>query len=86
MGLLNSPLFNALHRMLFKEIKILKGNLCQLPLPRLSPEEDAALTEAVKAAVENPDREDTVNRLIEDLYELTPLQRQLIQSIFADKN
>ncbi len=84
MGLLNSPLFNALHRMLFKEIKILKGNLCQLPLPRLSPEEDTALTEAVKAAIENPDREDTVNRLIEDLYELTPQQRLLIQSIFQD--
>lgn len=86
MGLLNSPLFNALHRMLFKEIKILKGNLCQLPLPQLLPEEDAALTKAVQAAVENPDREDAVNRLIEEFYELTPKQKQLIQNIFAEKN
>ena len=86
MGLLNSPLFNALHRMLFKEIKILKGNLCQLPLPRLTPQEDAALTEAVKDAVENPEKAETVNRLIEDFYKLTPDQKQLIQSIYSDKN
>lgn len=85
MGLLNSPLFNALHRMLFKEIKILKGNLCQLPLPRLLPEEDAALTEAVKTAVEDPAKEDAANRLIEEIYELTPKQKKLIQNILENK-
>ena len=47
LAFLNSELFKFLYKSLFGEIKILKGNLLELPFPEISPETDKKLTELV---------------------------------------
>ena len=47
LAFLNSELFKFLYKSLFGEIKILKGNLLELPFPVISPETDKKLTELV---------------------------------------
>ena len=47
MAFLNSELFGFLYKSLFGEIKILKGNLMELPFPEISAETDEKLTELV---------------------------------------
>ena len=47
LAFLNSELFKFLYKSLFGEIKILKGNLMELPFPEISAETDKKLTELV---------------------------------------
>jgi hypothetical protein len=47
LAFLNSQLFKYLYKSLFGEIKILKGNLMELPFPEISPEINENLTELV---------------------------------------
>ena len=47
LAFLNSELFKFLYKSLFGEIKILKGNLLELPFPSISYETDKKLTELV---------------------------------------
>ena len=47
LAFLNSDIFKFLYKSLFGEIKILKGNLMELPFPDISPETDKKLTELV---------------------------------------
>ena len=47
LAFLNSELFKFLYKSLFGEIKILKGNLMELPFPEISHETDMKLTELV---------------------------------------
>ena len=47
LAFLNSELFKFLYKSLFGEIKILKGNLMELPFPEISAETDKKLTQLV---------------------------------------
>lgn len=47
LAFLNSEIFKFLYKSLFGEIKILKGNLMELPFPEISDETDQKLTELV---------------------------------------
>ena len=47
LAFLNSELFKFLYKSLFGEIKILKGNLMELPFPEISPATDKKLTKLV---------------------------------------
>ena len=47
LAFLNSELFKFLYKSLFGEIKILKGNLMELPFPEITPEMDKKLTNLV---------------------------------------
>ena len=47
LAFLNSELFKFLYKSLFGEIKILKGNLLELPFPEITPETDKKITELV---------------------------------------
>lgn len=47
LAFLNSELFKFLYKSLFGEIKILKGNLMELPFPEITPEMDEKLTKLV---------------------------------------
>ena len=51
LAFLNSELFKFLYKSLFGEIKILKGNLMELPFPEITPEIDKKLTELVDAVL-----------------------------------
>lgn len=47
LAFLNSEMFGFLYKSLFGEIKILKGNLMELPFPEITPEMDEKLTKLV---------------------------------------
>lgn len=68
---LNSPLYQYLYMKLFREVKILKGNLLQLPFPDLSSDDDLMLTDLVKQVRSGvPAAETKINDLIYQIYEL----------------
>lgn len=48
LAFLNSPLFQFVYTKLFKDIKILQGNLIELPFPKLSAMEDKTLSALVE--------------------------------------
>ena len=43
LAMLNSELFNYIYRIMFSDLKILKGNLCRLPFPEIGEDEERKL-------------------------------------------
>lgn len=71
LALLNSELYQYLHLKLFGEIKILQGNLAQLPLPYLTEDEDRRLASLASRA-EEPGVDGEIQATIAQIYGLTP--------------
>ena len=63
LAFLNSSLFNFLYVKRFGDLKILKGNLCTLPFPKITPEDDKRLSalvdETLKGSIEAVNEIDT---------------------------
>ena len=79
LAFLNSALFRFYYRKQFGDLKILKGNLQQLPFPEISPEEDtvfSALTDEVLKG--NTSRLPEIDSLIFRLYALKKEQADRI--------
>lgn len=72
LAFLNSQLFQFLYIKLFGEVKILKGNLIELPFPEITEKENCALTQLVDDILngDNSKRE-TVEQFIFSLYGLS---------------
>ena len=72
LAFLNSELFKFLYKSLFGEIKILKGNLMELPFPEISPETDKKLTELVDEVLKgNKEALNDIDTLIYSLFSIT---------------
>lgn len=71
LALLNSELYQYLHLKLFGEIKILQGNLVQLPLPFLTEEEDKLLASCVER-IEEAGMDEKIQAFIYQFYGLDP--------------
>ena len=71
LALLNSELYQYLHLKLFGEIKILQGNLAQLPLPYLTEDEDRRLASLASRA-EEPGVDGEIQAAVARIYGLTP--------------
>lgn len=71
LALLNSELYQYLHLKLFGEIKILQGNLVQLPLPFLGKAEDELLASYVERVGE-PGMDEKIQAFIYQFYGLGP--------------
>ncbi len=72
MAFLNSDLFQFLYIKMFGEVKILKGNLSQLPFPDISQEENLFLTDLVDNLLNgNLDKEKEIKTAICEFYNLT---------------
>ncbi|MCM1044226.1 MAG: N-6 DNA methylase [Candidatus Gastranaerophilales bacterium] len=52
MAFLNSPLFQFMYQKLFGEVKVLKGNLMELPFPKISERENDKLTALVDGVLQ----------------------------------
>lgn len=52
LAFLNSEMFQYLYSVLFSEIKILKGNLCELPFPQITEEQDSLLSDYVQKIID----------------------------------
>ena len=71
LAFLNSELFKFLYKSLFGEIKILKGNLMELPFPEITPETDRKLTKLVDEVLKgNQNAIKTIDNIIFDVFEI----------------
>lgn len=72
LGLLNSCVFTYLYRIMFSEIKILQGNLLELPFPHITKDLDTKLSTLVTQAINGDDEAHTLlQAIIYDIFHLT---------------
>lgn len=72
LGLLNSRVFTYLYRIMFSEIKILQGNLLELPFPHITKELDEKLSALVAQAINGDNEAHTpLQAIIYDIFHLT---------------
>lgn len=79
MALLNSDLFSFLYQKMFGEVKILKGNLLQLPFPEISTEQDSRISVLVDSIISGC--ADDVELLQSEIYLLFNLSNEQIKYI-----
>lgn len=69
LAFLNSSTFKFLYKSLFGEIKILKGNLLELPFPEISPDTDTKLTDLVDEVLKgNKEAMQLIDNEIETIF------------------
>ena len=75
MAFLNSTLFQFMYIKLFGEIKILKGNLMELPFPEISSFDNEKITALVDAILKGDiEKQEVIDRYIFAIYGLTEQQ------------
>lgn len=86
MAFLNSPLFRFMYLRLFGEVKILKGNLLELPFPAISEACDKALSSLVDQVLKgNVQQEKTIEDIIFAIYGFESNQIQHIRDVVDGK-
>lgn len=82
LGFLNSELFQFVYMKSFGDVKILKGNLTQLPFPRISPETNAFLETEVNGLIRGRQTYSrTLQDFIYDFYKIVPAERRYVQEV-----
>lgn len=85
-ALLNSALYQYLYMILFDDVKILKRNLMELPLPMMNADEDAALGSIVQEALDTEkDVSDVVEKYVCDYFGLNSSEIMRIQEVVNGK-
>lgn len=80
LAFLNSDMFQYLYKVLFAEIKILKGNLCELPFPKITNEQDLLLSNYVQEVLKgNVKYKDLIQDIVYDIFEITIEQKKHIK-------
>lgn len=79
MALLNSELFSFLYQKMFGEVKILKGNLLQLPFPEISEEQDTRISALVDSITSGCT--ENLEPLQTEIYSLFNLSQEQVQHI-----
>ena len=80
LGFLNSQLYQCLYCKLFSEIKVLKGNLIELPFANITQEQDKLISTYVQSILDGKD--DYIVKVQEEIYklfEIDDLQIKYIQ-------
>lgn len=86
MAFLNSVLFKYVYIKLFGEVKVLKGNLNELPFPKISSEEDLFISGLVdKIIAGDKNVEESIDRYILSLYAFNDEQIIYIRSVVNGK-
>lgn len=71
LAFLNSSLYQFLYEKLFGELKVLKGNLSELPFPKISPEIDNELTMLVNDILyHDEDKQKEIDKIIYKVFDL----------------
>ncbi|MDD6489785.1 MAG: N-6 DNA methylase [Clostridia bacterium] len=89
MAFLNSELYQFLYIKMFGEVKILKGNLMELPFPEISPEQDFIISDIVDDVLSGKNR---INDLQQQIYNIFNIKEKEVEHIrrtlygTADKN
>lgn len=80
-ALLNSALYHYYYSIRFTDIKVLKGNLQELPFPLLTKEQDKSLSTLVSqihASEYNQNYQQTINETVFRLFNITPTEQAYI--------
>lgn len=86
LGFLNSELFAYLHRVLFGEIKILRGNLEQLPMPQITQKQDSEISALVSKIISGDKAYDAeLQGKIYDIFGFTSNEQNYIQGTLNGK-
>ena len=81
--LLNSSLYRFYYGLKFSDIKVLKGNLQQLPFPKLTTEQNQLLTALVDDILLNGSSDHkllAINEIVYDLFHISSEERSYINS------
>lgn len=86
LGFLNSELFAYLHRVLFGEIKVLKGNLVQLPFPKITSKQDSEICALVSKIISGDSAiEATLQDKIYEIYQISSDEQNHIKRVLSGK-
>lgn len=82
MAFLNSDIYQYLYLVLFSEIKVLKGNLCELPFPAITEETDNIISSYSDFIIDG--RESyikEINDVIYNIFEISNKEREYITEV-----
>ena len=80
MAFLNSLLFQFVYIKLFGEVKVLKGNLLELPFPQISENDNRVLTAMVNDMLTGDSKgQESIDNYIFTIYGLTESQKQYVR-------
>ena len=80
LGLLNSKLFNFYYRKKFNSIKILRGDMEQLPLPILSDTESIKIKQFVEQIIDKESNSEKLDQYIFNLYRMNDTEIEYVVS------
>ena len=83
LAFLNSSLFNYLYVKCFGDLKILKGNLCALPFPSISKEDDVRLTVLVDCALKGDT--EAIKEIDKHIFSLYQFETEEIEIILKSE-
>jgi len=79
LAILNSPVFDYLHRKLFDTHKILRGNLETLPFPYISDTDNLNLSNLVDDTLAGKEKYDEINNYIFKIFDLSDTEIDIIK-------
>lgn len=79
MAYLNSEIFSYYYKKLFGEIKILKGNLMEIPFPDITKEEDMKITNMVDNIIDGKNSDEILQKEIYKTYNLNENDIEIIK-------
>lgn len=86
LGFLNSELFAYLHSVLFGEIKVLKGNLVQLPFPKITSKQDSEICALVSKIISGDSAiEEKLQDKIYEIYQISSDEQNHIKKVLSGK-
>lgn len=80
-ALLNSSLYRYYYSIKFSDIKVLKGNLQELPFPKLTKRQDDGLSNLVTKILESDfsaERQHQLDEAVYAIFEITPAEQKLV--------
>lgn len=86
MAFLNSPLFQFVYMKLFGDVKVLKGNLLEMPFPKISREDDERLQLLVDEILRGDDsRKAEIEDIVFSIYDFNDEQVRYIKDVVYGK-
>ena len=82
-ALLNSKLYHYYYSIKFPDIKVLKGNLQELPFPKLSIEENEKLENLVTSiqfSIFSDEHQRELDKIVYSIFDITPIEQKRIQA------
>lgn len=89
-ALLNSTLYHYYYSLRFSDIKVLKGNLQELPFPKLTKEQDeelSALVTDIQSTSFSIEYKHELDQIVYSIFGINPIeQKQIISRLYPDYN